>query len=55
MTNFRVPMDDDQFQAVLEAARYADSSFITTNLLDLALSYKHSADQEWEWRMEDET
>jgi hypothetical protein len=51
---YRVPMTGEQFQAVLEAARDADSSFVTQNLLDVALSFNNARDSGWLWRMEDE-
>jgi len=47
-------MTDEQFQAVLEAARDADSSFVQRNLLDVALSFNNARDSSWLWRMEDE-
>lgn len=51
---YRVPMTGEQFQAVLEAARDADSSFVQRNLLDVALSFNNARDSSWLWRMEDE-
>jgi hypothetical protein len=47
-------MTSEQFQAILEAARDADSSFVTQNLLDVALSFNNARDIGWLWRMEDE-
>lgn len=51
---YRVPMTNEQFQAVLEGARDADSSFVAKNLLDVALSFKNALDGGWLWRVEDE-
>lgn len=47
-------MTSEQFQALLEGARDADSSFVTQNLLDVALSFKNAQDSGWLWRVEDE-
>lgn len=48
-------MSGDQEQACLEAAHaLSDRSFVVKHLLELALSFKQSAEEKWEWRIEDE-
>lgn len=56
MSTFRVAVTDEQFGAVLEAARQAadDDLWLTKQLIILALSIKNSVDSDWQWRMEDE-
>jgi hypothetical protein len=51
---YRVPMTGEQFQAVLEAARDADSSFVQGCLIEIALSFNNARDSGWLWRIEDE-
>jgi hypothetical protein len=55
-TSYRCAFEPNQYQAVLEAAADSvdGSSFVTRELLRLALSMKNSIDSGWEWRMEDE-
>ena len=53
----RCAFEPSQYQAVLEAASDAvdTSSFVTRELIRLALSMKNSIDEDWLWRMEDES
>ena len=53
---YRVPVTDDQFQAIMEAMVDAidHSSFVARELAQLALSVKHSVDNDWKWRTKDE-
>lgn len=51
---FRVPMNEDDFSAILETCLDASDEFVVRRLLTMAIAFNESRRKVLVWRMEDE-